>query len=166
MASHKIDTSGVKHFMNSVEKYGQLLQNFRNAMELICEDARRYAESEYAQYGHSDITVSYDNGGTMATIYARGEQVAFFEFGTGDAGNGTYPDTSKIPQSGVPITSSWVYYYDSPAKRTSHGVRGWFWDNKFRRGNQAEAEMWKTAQHIKTNARIILQAYFKAESGG
>jgi hypothetical protein len=161
-----IDLSGLKHFMDRVQNYGNLLKDFRNAMELICEDARRYAESEYAQYGHSDITVSYDNGGTMATIYARGEQVAFFEFGTGDVGNGTYPDTSKIPQSGVPITSSWVYYYDSPAKRTSHGVRGWFWDNKFRKGNQAEAEMWKTSQYIQTRARQIIQAYFKAESGG
>ena len=164
--AYKIDVSGLNHFMHRVQTYGNLLKDFRNVMELICEDARKYAEDEYARYGHADITVSYDNSGTLATIYARGQEVAFFEFGTGDVGNGRYPDTTKLPRSGVPITDTWVYYYDSPAKRTSKGVRGWFWDSKFHTGNTPEAEMWRTSQYIKRKSRLIIQAYFKAESGG
>lgn len=157
--------------MDRVNRYGELLKNFHGAMEKLCQEATKYAEEEYGRYNHPEISVRYDNpDGTFATIIAedKGEvaQIAFFEFGTGDVGNGRYPDTTKLPKSGVPITESWVYYYDSPAKRTSHGVRGWFWDNKFHTGNAPEAEMWKTSQYIQTRARQIIQAYFKAESGG
>ena len=166
MASHKIDTSGLKHFMERVQKYGQLLQDFRGAMELLCEDARRYAENEYSQHGHSSITVSYENGGTLATIFAHGKAVAFFEFGTGEVGRGTYPDTTKLPSSDVPITGGWEYYYPSEAKQTVNGVKGWRWGASFVTGSKAEAEMWRTSQHIQRKARLIIQAYFKAESGG
>lgn len=161
-----INLSGLNHFIKSVQSYHSLIQNFHSAMELLCKEAQEYAQQQYAAYGHSDIQVSYDNGGTLATITAHGEKIAFFEFGTGDVGNGTYPDETLLPISGVPITGKWEYYYPSDAKRTSNGVRGWFYKINFHKGNQAEAEMWKTAQFIKTRARIILQAYFKAGSGG
>lgn len=161
-----IDLRGLKHFMETVKKYGQLLQDFRGAMELLCEEARRYAENEYSQHGHSSITVSYDNGGTSATIYAKGRAVAFFEFGTGEVGRGTYPDNTKLPSSGVPITGGWEYYYPSEAKQTVNGVKGWHWGAAFVKGNKAEAEMWRTSQYIRRKAKQIIQAYFQAESGG
>ena len=162
-----INLSGLNHYMSSLKKYEILLSDFSGAMAWLCENVKKYAEEQYKQYGHSDIEVSYSPNGTFATIYAKGEQVAFFEFGTGDVGNGTYPDPTIVPTSGVPITGEWVYYYENPkTKRTSHGIRGWFWDNRFQRGNPAEAEMWKTAQYIKTNSGIILRAYFTAKGGG
>lgn len=160
-----IDLSDLEHYMNALEKYKELLKNFYKAMEMICQEAQKYAQQEYSQYGRTDITVNYDNGGKRATISANGEQVAFYEFGTGRVGEGTYQ--GNLPTSDVPITSSWYYYYPSTAKRTSaKGNEGWWWDNTFQRGIQAEAEMYKTSQFIRQQARYIIQAYFKAESGG
>ena len=37
---------------------------------------------------------------------------AFCEFGTGVRGEGTYP--YPLPQTGVPITGSWIYHYRIP----------------------------------------------------
>lgn len=178
MASSKIDTRQFEHFMNKVQEYADIIVKFQGAMEDLCKKATKFAQDEYSSYGHSDIVVSYVPNGNGATIIAKGfpttdskgmevgAQIAFFEFGTGEVGRGTYPDNTKLPQGGVYPTGKWEYYYDSHAKRTSNGVRGWFWDKKFRKGNEAEAEMWKTSQYIQQNARQIIQAYFKAESGG
>ena len=159
-----IDLSGLEHYMKVLEHYKVLLKNFYKAMEMLCQEAQRYAQQEYSQYGRTDITVDYDNGGKRATISANGEQVAFYEFGTGRVGEGTYQ--GNLPTSDVPITSSWHYFYPSTAKRvTAKGTEGWWWDNTFQRGIQAEAEMWKTSQFIRQQAHIIIQKYFQSESG-
>ena len=160
-----IDLSGLEHYMKVVEKYGQMLKDFRMAMIELCEDAKQYAENQYTQYGHSSVTVSYENHGSTATIFANGNAVAFFEFGTGEVGRGTYPSESYLPSTGVPITGDWEYYYPSEAKATVNGVKGWWWGAKFVKGNKAEAEMWRTAEYIRRKAHIIIQKYFQNESG-
>ena len=156
----------LEHYIKTLEKYGELLKDFRKAMMALCEDAKLYAENQYTQYGHSSVTVSYENHGSTATIFANGNAVAFFEFGTGEVGRGTYPSESYIPSSGVPITGDWEYYYPSEAKATINGVKGWWWGAKFVKGNKAEAEMWRTAEYIRRKAHIIIQQYFQSESGG
>jgi hypothetical protein len=45
---------------------------------------------------------------TSYVVYSAGH-AAFVEFGTGITGRGTYP--YDLPQSGVPITGSWIYDY-------------------------------------------------------
>ena len=162
-----IDLSGLEHYMKVVEEYGKQLKNFRNAMIELCERAKEFAESKYAEHGHSSITVSYEPHGTRATIYAKGNAVAFFEFGTGEYASGSYK--GSLPQSGVPITGDWQYYYEEPPsghKVTLNGVKGWFWGDNFVTGNKAEAEMWETSQYIRQQAHIIIQKYFQNESGG
>ena len=110
-------------------------------MEMICQQAQDYALNEYKSHERFDIQVHYDNNGKTASIYAEGDQVAFYEFGTGRVGENTYQ--GALPTSQVPITDSWIYFYPSSAKRiTKSGSEGWFWDNKFHRGIMAEAEMW------------------------
>ena len=91
--------------------------------------------------------------------------MAFFEFGTGEVGRGTYPSETYLPSSGVPITGDWEYYYPSDAKATVNGVKGWWWGAKFVKGNKAEAEMWRTAEYIRRKAHLIIQKYFQNESG-
>ena len=160
-----IDLSGLKHYTKVIEEYGRLLKDFRKAMIALCEDAKQYAENQYTQYGHSSVTVSYENHGSTATIFANGNAVAFFEFGTGEVGRGTYPSESYLPSTGVPETGNWEYYYPSDAKATVNGVKGWWWGAKFVKGNKAEAEMWRTAEYIRRKAHIIIQNYFQNESG-
>jgi hypothetical protein len=161
-----IDLSGLKRYMARIHRYETLLKYFSGAMEEICKEAKAFAESKYTSHGHSSINVEYTNNGKTATIYAKGTAVAFFEFGTGEYASGSYK--GSIPQSGVPITEKWEYYYEEPAsghKVTLNGVKGWFWKGNFVTGNKAEAEMWETSQFIAQRARIILQKYFKNESG-
>lgn len=161
-----IDLSGLEHYLKVVEEYGRLLKDFRNAMMALCEDAKQFAEKKYAEHGHSSITVDFEPHGTTATIYAKGRAVAFFEFGTGEYASGSYK--GSIPQSGVPITEKWEYYYEEPAsghKVTLNGVKGWFWKGNFVTGNKAEAEMWETSQYIRQQAHLIIQKYFQNESG-
>ena len=163
-----IKLDGLEHYIKTFEKYGELLKDFRKAMIALCEDASKYAEQQYAQYGHSSITVSFEPHGTRATIYAKGDAVAFFEFGTGEVGRGTYPSEAYLPSSGVPITGEWEYYYidkEHSHKDTVNGVKGWWWGANFVKGNKAEAEMWRTAEYIRRKAHIIIQNYFQSESG-
>lgn len=160
-----IKLDGLEHYIKTLEKYGELLKDFRKAMIALCEDAKQYAENQYSQYGHSSVTVSYENHGSTATIFANGDAVAFFEFGTGEVGRGTYPSETYLPSSGVPITGDWEYYYPSDAKATVNGVKGWWWGAKFVKGNKAEAEMWRTAEYIRRKAHLIIQKYFQNESG-
>ena len=85
-----IKLDGLEHYIKVLDRYGKLLKDFRKAMMELCEKAREFAESKYAEHGHSSINVDYENHGTTATIYAKGRAVAFFEFGTGEYANGTY----------------------------------------------------------------------------
>lgn len=149
--------------MARIHRYATLLKYFSGAMEELCKEAKAFAESKYTSHGHSSINVEYTNNGKTATIYAKGTAVAFFEFGTGEYAKGTYQ--GNLPQSGVPITGSWEYYYDSESKAVINGIKGWFLGKNFVKGNQAEAEMWETSQFIRQRARIIIQKYFKNESG-
>lgn len=164
-----IDLSGLKHYMESVERYGKLLKDFRKAMMAICESASEFARKKYSEHGHNppSITVEFEPHGSSAIIYAKGNAVAFFEFGTGEYAKGTYQ--GNLPQSGVPITGNWEYYYPSKHKGEKNGIKGWFLDEgqkKFLKGNPAEAEMWETSQYIRQQAHIIIQKYFQNESGG
>lgn len=159
-----IDLSGLEHYMKAVETYGKLLADFRKAMKELCEKAEDFARGKYAEHGHSSINVEYENHGTRATIYAKGNAVAFFEFGTGEYAKGTYQ--GNLPQSGVPETEEWVYYYASPHKAERNGEKVWKWGHAFVKGNPAEAEMWETSQYIREKAHLIIQKYFQSESGG
>ncbi len=161
-----IDLSGLEHYMKVVEEYGILLKDFRMAMIELCEKASEFARKKYSEHGHNppSITVGFEPHGTRATIYAKGDAVAFFEFGTGEYAKGTYQ--GNLPQSGVPETEEWVYYYDSPHKTERNGEKGWKWGHAFVKGNPAEAEMWETSQYIRQQAHIIIQKYFQNESGG
>ena len=134
------------------------------AMIELCEKTSDFARKKYAEHGHSSITVDFDSNGKTATIYAKGDAVAFFEFGTGEYAKGTYQ--GDLPQSGVYPTGNWEYYYNSDSKTEINGVKGWKWGNAFIKGRVAEGEMWETSQYIRKEAHLIIRKYFQSESGG
>lgn len=159
-----IKLDGLKHYIESIERYSNLLTKFHEIMEMICQQAEEYARNEYQSHERFDIQVYYENNGKTASIYAYGDQVAFYEFGTGRVGENTYQGI--LPTSQVPITDSWIYFYPSSAKRvTKSGTEGWFWDKKFHRGIRAEAEMWETREFIKQEAKYIVRYYFESKGG-
>ena len=163
-----IKLDGLEHYMKVVEEYGRLLKDFRKAIIALGKSAKKFAEEKYAEHGHHppSIKVEFEPHGTTATIYAKGKAVAFFEFGTGEYAKGTYQ--GELPQSGVPLTGNWEYYYKSEHKGEKNGIKGWFLDEEktlFVKGNPAEAEMWETSQYIREQAHLIFRQYFQNESG-
>ena len=54
-------------------------------------------------------TVELVGSVVQGSVVADSDHAMFIEFGTGLRGEGTYP--FPLPQSGVPITGSWVYDY-------------------------------------------------------
>lgn len=163
-----IDLSGLEHYIKVLTEYGTKLKDFRKAIMKLGKKARKFAEEKYAEHGHHppNIKVEFEPHGTTATIYAKGNAVAFFEFGTGEYARGTYQ--GELPQSGVPLTGKWEYYYKSEHKGERNGIKGWFLDEekiRFVKGNKAEAEMWETSQYIREQAHLIFREYFQEESG-
>lgn len=161
-----IDLREFEHYIKVLTEYGTKLKDFRKAIMKLGKEARKFAEKKYSEHGHSSITVEFEPHGTTATIYAKGNAVAFFEFGTGEYAKGTYQ--GELPQSGVPLTGKWEYYYKSEHKGERNGIKGWFLDEekiRFVKGNKAEAEMWETSQYIREQAHLIFREYFQKESG-
>lgn len=161
-----IDLREFEHYIKTLEVYAQGLKDFRKAITELAKKARAFAEKKYSEHGHSSITVEFEPNGNIATIYAKGDAVAFFEFGTGEYAKGTYQ--GNLPQSGVPLTGKWEYYYKSEHKGERNGIKGWFLDEekiRFVKGNPAEAEMWETSQYIREQAHLIFREYFQKESG-
>ncbi len=54
-------------------------------------------------------TTEWKGTKVQGAVFYTSEHASFVEFGTGLIGSGTYP--FELPQSGVPITGSWVYDY-------------------------------------------------------
>ena len=145
-------------FNKKIRAVGNKLSN-QNVLIALAEAAVKKAKEEYAKNSINSVSVSYEINGDTVSIIANGDSVAFLEYGTGDKAKGTYK--GNLPQSGVPITGNWEYYYDSEYKDTVNGVKGW-WLNVgvFVTGNEAGNYMWNVRNYMVENARaIILNAY-------
>lgn len=103
--------------------------------------------------GTNDVTVRVEDDGSMATIYAEGESVAFIEFGAGakygyghpqagefGVGPGTYPDGK----------GNW----DNP--------KGWWYGNSEHTfGNPPAQAMYSAVQAITEQVTMIAKEVFK-----
>ena len=114
------------------------------ACSLLAEKCRSFAELYWA----SEATITVEGEGTERKIVASGEQVAFIEFGIGIEGKGTY--LGELPQSGVPFTGAWQYYYPSKSKIEINGIKGWIDNNgNFRVGYAAKMPMYNTMRDLR-----------------
>lgn len=116
-------------------------------------DAGAEIASELFGSGNISVTSSKANAG-QASIIAKGDQVAYIEFGTGEYAKGTYK--GELPKSGVPITGKWEHYYPSPHKVTlSDGRKGWMAGKSFHIGRPAGSQMWQTSQELREISKDI-----------
>lgn len=149
--------SGIKKlndFNKKIRAIGKKLSD-QNVLIALAETAVNKAKEEYAKDNVNNIYVSYEINGDTASIIANGDSVAFIEYGTGDKAKGTYK--GNLPQSGVPITGNWEYYYDSEYKDTVNGVKGWWLKvGVFVTGNEAGNYMWNVRNYMVENARTII----------
>lgn len=147
----KVDLSGLNNFRKKVENINtQTIIN--KILVALCESGKQKANELYTGY---DVDIDYEVSGNRASILANGEYVAFLEYGTGEYAKGTYK--GNLPQSGVPITGNWEYYYDSDSKAEVNGQKGWWFGGSFQIGNEAQAQMWNIRNYLKENARTIIK---------
>lgn len=162
MISVKIhNASGLKRFIQKLNQANTILSE--HLLESVCKFAVAKGEELYLNHNHKSIKMAYEVMGDRAQVTANGEAVAFFEFGTGRVGEGTYPDDTKLPESGVPITGNWEYYYPSASKATRNGEEGWFFGASWQTGRHAEHEMWDLSLAVKEEVPKIIN---KLMNGG
>jgi hypothetical protein len=162
MISVKVHNAQVLNkFINKIKRVEKLIS--ANLLQEVCAFAVAEGERLYSEHNHSSVEMRYAIDGDIAQVTANGKAVAFFEFGTGRTGQGTYPDESKLPQSGVPLTGNWEYYYPSESKTIEDGKEGWYFGAQFLVGRKAEAEMWTLCNRIREEIPQIIKKYM---SGG
>ena len=119
---------------------------------------------EYAQRFFNKGTVEfypeyYKNG---VRIFAEGDEIAYVEFGTGELGNGSYE--GQLPENQISFYSSrfgrdivldygWTYSYANKIDETKPTWEGF----------EAQAPMWKTAQHMREVIPQIIREVLKSE---
>lgn len=137
----------VKH--NDLDRYYSKLKNLTSGdlgtkvVDLLVD---RGVQEANVQYNETHFEVTSEKDEAKGTIIASGKGIAYDEYGTGLVGDGTYE--GETPQSGVPITGKWDYYYDSPHKI----LGGWFFGKdykSFTRGKVASMRMFNTAKSLR-----------------
>ena len=118
-------------------------------------------EIKTAYSGKVSVSVIVDETSSGFTIYAKDNNgknpiIAFDEFGTGFYAKGSYP--GKLPTKRISFTSAgkkrstsgWVYYYDNPQTKVTHGgIKGWMTPNGvFHIGQTANATMYNACKKI------------------
>jgi HK97 gp10 family phage protein len=89
---------------------GGVEQGCINVAEIMLDTAKQLAPvrtGELRDSGH--VEVEKESDVVTASMIFDAPHAQFQEFGTGIHGEGTYP--GELPESGVPITGSWVYDY-------------------------------------------------------
>lgn len=142
--------------LGKVEKFNFDKQNIIDAVQAVGE---KTAQEEYTG---THIIVSSEVDNSSVTIRAKGEGIAYMEFGTGRIGEGTYkgqlptePLTFESPKGREPkeihTTQGWEYDYDNPKTKI---MGGWFYGGTFTMGQQAQAQMFNTAERLKKELAI------------
>lgn len=130
----KIDLSGLKNFQKKVQN---LQNNFDDIVDkvltAVLEEGVRLASLEYQNIPEIICYYEKENGKgkviaedtrTSDASQPNSAQIAYLEFGYGEVGRGTYQ--GEPPTSGIDLTKSWTYYYDSDYKATVDGQKGWW----------------------------------------
>ena len=152
------DLSGLKNFTNKVKSLNTAYSDFNAILNKICQAGSSYASSLYG--GSQKVTVSYNiNSENTATIYAKGEKIAYLEYGTGEIGRGSYE--GELPTLNISFFSErlqtdvtlngWVYSY---AHEIVDSEAPW-------EGFSAKAQMWKTANYLRDNIASIVKEVVK-----
>lgn len=126
----------------------------------ICEKGTEYAKSSY---GDTSIVVDYtiNSSNGVGIITANGNHVAYIEFGTGELGRGAY--SGELPDEEISFYSNayevdvtvagWTYSY---AKKLELTDKPW-------NGRTPRADMWKTAQYMRTVFITLMKEWYENE---
>jgi hypothetical protein len=88
-----------------------LVEAVRDSCNIVTDEAQMLAAFQTGDLISKIHTGGINTRGTAVegSVVSDSEHAGFVEFGTGLRGMGTYP--GELPQTGVPITGSWIYDY-------------------------------------------------------
>ena len=157
------DLKGLESFKNKLQRYSNVNARFTNQVaEEIAKRGEQIAREEYA--GLSKVNVTHETMGSgMSRVVAERDGLSYIEFGTGRVGEQSNYPTEKLPQSGVPITGNWEYYYPSEHKVTKDGEEGWILGSSFVKGQSAGMQMYRTSQRLKNEMASIVKNKLKGD---
>jgi hypothetical protein len=157
-----ISESNINDAAQELRKYAKWV-SWKEA-ELItklAERGRRVAELNFtlAMYNgtnvEDDITVSVDENGSSAVIYAKGSAVAFIEFGSGAKEGYGHPDAGKhgFGPSTWSLGDQGKGHWDDP--------NGWYYAHgKKTHGNPPAMAMWQAVQTMTEELTTIAKEVF------
>lgn len=146
------------------------LQDFSDLKNKVATAfADRGVEIAKNLYGSEKIQVSSSNSQDGRTsIIAKGDSVAYLEFGTGIQGMGKYPDPTKLPKETLVFysrkamqkTDGWQYNYFKK-QMVEKGVKD---ADKIKDyiGQAPQAQMFHTAQQLKNEKSKIIKKVLRS----
>ena len=149
------DLSGFNNFRSKINGLNKNKKSdlFSEILTRLCKLGSEYAHSLYnfsRNDGDESITVNSEvlADGYSARIVAEGNQIAYLEFGTGEMGRNSYK--GNLPNISLSFYSSrlgqnvqldgWTYSYANYLDKSQPMWKGF----------QAQAQMWKTAQYLRS----------------
>ncbi len=141
-------------------------KNLDRIANAIAEEGVEIAESNFA--GSENVVVSKRKiGKGRSRIIAKGDKVSFIEFGTGIAGEGTYP-VEKLPTQ--------LIQFESPKGKNAvqRSTDGWQYDYRYKQaedkstvkhfvGMSAKMPMYRTSRELKSKMSEIAREVIKGE---
>lgn len=157
------DLKGLESFRNKLQRYSNINSSLTNQVaEEVAKRGEQIAREEYA--GLSKVNVTHETMGSgMSRVVAEREGLAYIEFGTGRVGQQSNYPNENLPQSGVPITGNWEYYYPSEHKVTKDGEEGWMLGSSFVKGQSAGMQMYRTSQRLRNEMSNIVKNKIKGD---
>ena len=157
------DLKGLESFKNKLQRYSNINAGLTNQVaDEIAKRGEQIAREEYS--GLSKVNVSRETLGSGASrVIAEREGLSYIEFGTGRVGQQSNYPNEKLPQSGVPITGNWEYYYPSEYKVTKDGEEGWMLGSSFVTGQSAGMQMYRTSQRLRNEMANIVKNKIKGD---
>lgn len=168
------DLKGLNSFKEKLKSYSNINAKFRNGViNAILERALQIAREEYSGLSSIDVGIEKVSTG-MGRLYAKGESVAYIEFGTGLVGEASQYPKDKLPTQKLEFespkdsgkmqqTDGWEYYYDNPDTKI---MGGWFWGKTFTRGRPAGMQMYRISQRLRQELPLIVRNKIKGDGAG
>jgi hypothetical protein len=156
------DLSGLINFKNKLERYKSINSKFANeVLDAVLTRAEQIARQEYAGFA-VEIGREMTSAG-VGRLYAKGDGIAYIEFGTGLVGEQSGYPKDKLPKEKLQFespkgspqqTDGWEYYYDNPETKI---MGGWFFGKTFTQGKKAGMQMYRTSQQLKREIATIVK---------
>lgn len=154
----------IREFNEYKKEYTSRTKSLRGKMDEVCRrlaelgaiEARKlFYKAASAETGNGNVSVSVEKTPNGYKIVAKGEDVYFIEFGTGDAAGMYYGD--GLPETDIPIYPG-SYSERNAARYSTYGY--WFYNGEIMSSTDSYMPMFYAGKKIRKNARRVMKEVF------